>query len=268
MKTLVSLLLIVLGIGSVTATVSHGDTLTEIRKKGVLVAGVRNSMPPFGFVDKQSGQIVGYDIDYVTAIARELGVKVKLVPVTPANRTALLQRGDIDIIAAAMTKTAGRSESVDFSLTYFLTGQQFLARKGTIGRIADLGGKTVGVVKGTTAGELLKNALPTVIIRSYDRYSQAIGALERGEIIALSTDGILLHGILSELPDKDRYEIPAVQISGDTYGLGMRKGDKRFMEFINTTLLALENSGEADRIFDKWLGPGTIYNMQKRFNRK
>ena len=62
--------------GKAALAAAPADTLTEVKKKGVLVAGVKDSLPPFGYVDEKSREIVGYDIDFIRAIARKLGVKV------------------------------------------------------------------------------------------------------------------------------------------------------------------------------------------------
>ena len=106
------------------------DTLAKVKQKGVLVAGVKDSLPPFGYVDEKTRQIVGYDVDFVKALADKLGVKIELKPVTSASRMPQLIEGNIDIIAATMTKTPERAQQIDFSSTYFLTGQKFLGEKG------------------------------------------------------------------------------------------------------------------------------------------
>ena len=75
----------------------------------------------------------------------------------------------------------------------------------------------------------------------------------------------ILAGILDKAPNKEQFEIPNVQISDEPYGLGMRKGDKNFVDFVNKTLLEMEKSGEAKRIFDKWFGPTTQFHLQRNF---
>ena len=79
--------------------------------------GVKDSTPGFGFVDEKTREIVGYDVDFVRAIANGLGVKLQLKPVTSASRMPQLVEGNIDIIAATMTKTAERAKQIDFSYT-------------------------------------------------------------------------------------------------------------------------------------------------------
>src|SRR5512138_2150180 len=86
------------------------DTLEAVKKKGVLVAGVKDSTPGFGFVDEKTREIVGYDVDFVTAIAKKLGVKLELKPVTSSTRMPQLTEGNIDIIAATMTVTPERAQ--------------------------------------------------------------------------------------------------------------------------------------------------------------
>src|SRR6266568_789060 len=78
MKKLVTLFMI-MALGTITArTALAGDTLADAKKKGVLVVGCKDSLPPFGYIDEKTRQIVGYDIDFVNAIARKMGVKVEL----------------------------------------------------------------------------------------------------------------------------------------------------------------------------------------------
>jgi polar amino acid transport system substrate-binding protein len=241
------------------------DTLAEVKKKGVLVAGVKDSLPPFGYIDEKSRTIVGYDIDFINAIARKLGVKVELKPVTSASRMPQLQEGNIDIIAATMTKNAERAKVIDFSHTYFFTGQKFITRKGAVKSLKDLEGKKIGTAKGSTSEQNVKKAIPSATVLSFDDYPQALLALEQGKVSAVTTDEAILAGILSKAPNKAQFEIPNVQISDEPYGLGMRKGDRHFVDFVNKTLLEMEKTGEAARIFNKWFGPGTPFHLNRTF---
>jgi polar amino acid transport system substrate-binding protein len=241
------------------------DTLAEIKKKKVLVAGVKDSLPPFGYIDEKTRAIIGYDIDFVNAIAAKLGAKVELKPVTSASRMPQLQEGNIDIIAATMTKNAERAKVIDFSVTYFFTGQKFITKKGTIKTLKDLEGKKIGTAKGSTSEQNVKKALPTATVLSFDDYPQAFLALQQGKVQAVTTDEAILAGILAKAPNKEQFEIPTIQISDEPYGLGMRKGDKNFVDFVNKTILEMEKSGEAKKIFDKWFGPTTQFHLQRTF---
>jgi len=257
--------LTVVFLSSLCGVALAGDTLDEVKKKGVLVAGVKDSTPGFGYIDEKTREIVGYDVDFCKAIAKKLGVKLELKPVTSATRMPQLVAGNIDIAAATMTKTADRAKQVEFSYTYFFTGQKFLTRKGMVKKLADLEGKKIGTAKGSTSEQNAKKALPAATILSFDDYPQAFLALQQGKVVAVTTDESMLAGILAKAPDKKNYEIPSIRISDEPYGLGIRKGDKNFLNFVNATLLEMEKKGEAKNIFNRWFGPKSPAPLKRDF---
>jgi polar amino acid transport system substrate-binding protein len=246
-------------------TAFAADTMDAIKQKGVLVVGVKDSTPPFGYIDEKTRSLVGYDVDFVAEIAKKLGVRLELKAVTSASRMPQLQEGNIDIIAATMTKTPERAKTIDFSFTYFLTGQKFLVKKGTVKSLADLDGKKMGTSKGSTSEQNAKKALPSATILSFDDYPQAFLALQQGKVFAVTTDESILAGMLAKTPNRDQFEIPDIQISDEPYGLGLRKGDKNLLDFVNKTLFEMEKNGEAKKIFDKWFGPGSPTPMKRNF---
>jgi polar amino acid transport system substrate-binding protein len=245
--------------------VSQADTLARVKEKGVLVAGVKDSLPPFGYIDEKSRQIVGYDVDFVTEIAKKLGVKIELKPVTSASRIPQLTEKNIDIIAATTSKTPQRLEQIDFSHAYFFTVQKFLVRKGTVKSLSDLEGKKLGTAKGSDSEQNAARALPTAVILSFDDYPQAFLALQQNKVFAVTTDEPILAGILTKAPNKAAFEIPDFHIYDEEYGLGMRKGDKNFIDFVNRTLLETEENGRAKEIFDKWFGPNSAVPIKRNF---
>jgi len=267
MKKLATLLMIMAlaAVSTKALAAPPADTLAEIKKKKVLVAGVKDSLPPFGYIDEKTRTIIGYDIDFVNAIAAKLGAKVEMKPVTSASRMPQLQEGNIDIIAATMTKNAERAKVIDFSHTYFFTGQKFITKKGAVKSLKDLEGKKIGTAKGSTSEQNVKKAIPSSTVLSFDDYPQALLAMQQGKVQAVTTDEAILAGILAKTPNKEQFEIPNVQISDEPYGLGMRKGDKNFVDFVNKTILEMEKSGEAKKIFEKWFGPKTDFHLQRNF---
>jgi len=248
-------------VGVLCSAALAGDTLAEVKKKGVLVAGVKDSLPPFGSVDPNTQKFVGYDIDFIKYIAKKLGVKVEYKPVSSANRIPMLMEGRVDILACTMTKTPERAKQIDFSYTYFLTGQKFLTKKGAVKTLKDFEGKRIATAKGSTSEQNVAKAVPSATILSLDDYPQGILALQQGKVIAVTTDESILSGQLGMLErkrtTKGQYEIPDIQISMEPYGLGMRKGDTNFVKFVNDTLLEMEKNGEAKKIFLRWFGPNS-----------
>ena len=259
-------------VGALCGAALAADTLADVKKKGVLVAGVKDSLPPFGSVDPDTKKFAGYDIDFVNYIAKKLGVKVEYKPVSSANRIAMLMENRIDILAATMTKTPERAKQIDFSYTYFLTGQKFLTKKGTVKTLKDLEGKKIGTAKGSTSEQNVKKSVPSATVLSFDDYPQGVLAVQQGKVIAVTTDESILAGQLGKLEKnpatKGQFEIPDLAISEEPYGLGVRKGDTNLLKVVNDTLLEMEKSGEAAKIFQKWFGPNTDTPLQRTFKIK
>jgi len=234
------------------------DTLEDVRKKGVLVVGVKDSTPPFGYRDNRSGEIVGYDVDIAKAVANKLGVRLEIKPVTSLDRIPQLLDGSIDMIAAMMSINPDRSKLIDFSSIYFRTTQKFLAKKGTIRSLKDLAGKKIATAKGSTAERNLKVAIPGAKIVLYNDYDQAARALYQGKVAALATDEVILTGLLEKAPGKQKYDIPDIGISDEIYGLGVRKGNRNFLDQVNSALKDLGTTGEGRKIFVKWFPAGKV----------
>jgi polar amino acid transport system substrate-binding protein len=248
------------------AAPAQADLLQDIKSRGTLVAGVKDSIPPFGFIDPSTRGIVGYDIDFAATIARALGVKLQTVPVTTATRIPELMQGKIDLIAATMTHTAERAQQIDFSLTYFVTGQKVLARRSAgISRVADLNGKRVSSVRGSTSEQNIRRAVPGVQVISFNDYPNAFLALAQRKVVAMTTDEIILMDLQRRSPRADDYALLDEFISTEPYGLGIRKGEPGFLKEVNRVLLEMEKSGEAAGIFEKWFGPKSDTPLKRNF---
>jgi len=235
------------------------DTLADVKAKGVLVAGVRGTAPPFGTINPKTDLNEGYDIDFVHYFAKKLGVKVEFKTVTASNRIPMLLDGKVDILAAALTITPDRAEKINFSYAYFLTGKKFLAQKGKFKTLKDFTGKKIGTAKGSAAEKTLAAAVPESVIVPYNDYPTAITALRQGKVHAVSTDEAILAGQLSPLEKsaatRGKFEIPEIRISTEVLGFGIRKDDANFLKFINAALIEMEQTGEARKIFNRWFGP-------------
>ena len=151
MKKILALALTVAFVAGLAGIALAEDTYDIVKKKGVLVVGVKDATPGFGYIDPKTREIVGYDCDFGAYIAKKMGVKLELKGVTSAARIPQLQAGNVDLVIATLTWTAERAKQVDFSYTYLLTGQKFLVKKGTVKSLADLDGKKIGTAKGSTS---------------------------------------------------------------------------------------------------------------------
>lgn len=259
-KTLLTALILSLASGLALA-----DRLDDIKKNGVLRVAAFDSNPPFGFLDAKTQKINGLDVEYAAAIAKKLGVKLELVPTNPANRIPLLVSGKADLVAANFTITAERAQQIDFSQPYFATGARFIARKGTLKSAEQLAGLRVGVDKGTTQEILLREKYPKTTLVAYDDTPLAFAALRNGNVQAISQDDAKLIALLAQAPDKAKYEVSPFALSREYEGVGLPKGEARLQAVVNKTLVQLEKSGEAQKIYDRWFGPKTKAPLVRDF---
>ena len=245
------------------SSVAQADRLEDIKSAGVLRVAAFDSNPPFGFVDEKTRQITGLDVDYAQALAEKLGVKLEIVPTNPANRVPLLTSNKVDLVLANFTITEERAKQIDFSIPYFASGQQFLAKKGVLSSPEQLNDLRIGVDKGTTNEIVLRDKYPQARLIAYDDTPFAFTALRNGNVQAITQDGPKLIGLLANVPDKENYEIPPFSISDDLIGIGIPKGEENLKAFVDETLLALEEAGVAEKIYNTWFGPESNTPLQR-----
>ncbi len=231
------------------------DKLDDIKTRGYLLVGVTESSPPFSFRGPDNS-IVGYDVDLANCVAKSLGVSTRTISIINAERIPALQQDRVDLVAAGMSRSKGRANAVDFSFAYLDSPHQVLVRKSSgIGRIAQLAGRKLALVKSASVDGDLKTAVPTMQIVFFDNYDAAFAALADGAVDGFLADRLLLlwfaqkSGNPANFALIDEYELPR------TAGFALKKNEPRFLDFVNQTLLKLEASGEAAKIFDKWFSP-------------
>jgi glutamate/aspartate transport system substrate-binding protein len=237
-------------------------TLEKINRTGVLVIGTRTGSPPFAFINKNN-EWVGFSIDLVEqavvpAISKKLGkpVKVEKKESSPATRIPLLSANAVDLIAGTMTDTLERRQSVDFSLTFFLTGAQFLVKKGSpIKGIEDIAGKRIAAQQGSTNAKIIREKVPTAQLREFPDQPSAFQAMVQGQVDAYTNDGIQLAGLKAKAPRPDDWEIVGDFYSREPYGMAMRKGEADFKAVVDEGLKEALRSGKYFDLYDKWFGP-------------
>lgn len=244
---------------------SAGDQLDAIRKSGELKVAIFDSNPPFGSIDPQSRRIVGYDADFAQALADSLGVKLKLTPTNPANRIPLLQSRAVDLIVADITITPERSEVIDFSIPYFVSGQQVLVPVAKSEVLQDYARSRIAAVKGTTGEQNIRKLLPQARVIAYDDLPAALTALRSGQVDAVTQDSALLAGLLAAAPDAASFKIIGGTLSREEIGVGVRKGETRLRDHVDATLRDLEGQGRAASIFDRWFGNGSASRQTRTF---
>ena len=242
---------------------ASADTLKRIRDTGVLLVGVREASVPFSFLDAQK-QPQGYSVDLCMRIADAIKNELKLpkldikfVPVTSANRIAMVKDGKVDLECGSTTNTRDRQKDVAFAYTTFVAGIKMLAKKGAnISSVEDLRGKTIVVTTGTTSEKMLKqlNAERLMNIKFIDSpdHNESFKAVQDGRAVAFPMDDVLLYGLVSKSGKPDDFAVVGKYLSVEPYGIMMRKDDPQFEKLVDRALNELFQSGEVRRIYNKW----------------
>lgn len=239
------------------------STLEKINRTGVFTVGTRTASPPFGYINKQN-EWVGFSIDLAKLVHKNIekklnkSIKFELKESQPATRIPLITSGAVDLIAGTMTDTRARRDSVDFSLTFFVTGAQFLVKEGSpIRGIQDLAGKRVGAQQGSTNERLIRERVPQAQLVVFPDQPSGFTALVQGRVDTYTNDGIQLWGLKYKAPNPNEWKVVGDFYSNEPYGMAMRKNDSDFRAVVNNALMEAIEGGEYFKIYDKWFGPKT-----------
>ncbi len=238
-------------------------TLEKITRTGTLTIGTRTSSPPFAFVNKANNEWVGFSIDLVEqailpALKAKLGKDIKLEKKesTPPTRIPLLSSNAVDLIAGTMTDTRARRDSVDFSITFFVTGAQFLVKKSSpIKGIDSIAGKRVASQQGSTNAKIIREKVPSTKLQEFPDQAAAFQALVQGQVDAYTNDGVQLYGLKAKAPKPNDWKVVGDFYSYEPYGMAMRKNESDFRNVVNNGLMEAIETGKYFELYDKWFGP-------------
>ena len=256
-----SLVSLVVVAASITFS-SAQTTLEKINQSGTFTIGTRTGSPPFAYVNKNN-EWVGFSIDLVETsilpvISKKLNKQIKLEKKesAPNTRIPLLTSNAVDLIAETMTDTQSRREQVDFSLTFFATGAQFLVKRGApIKGIQTIAGKRVAAQQGSTNAKIIRERVPTAKLLEFPDQPAAFQALAQGQVQAYTNDGIQLAGLKAKAPKPDEWVVVGEFYSYEPYGMAMRKNDSDFRQLVNLGLMEAIESGKYFELYEKWFGP-------------
>lgn len=266
MRSLFALICVAVGLGSAQAQApaASAGTLKKIADTRSVTLGYRTEAAPFSFAGPD-GQPAGYVVDLcrrvVASLERQLKVEriaVRWVPVTADNRIAQVASGAVDLECGTTTVTMGRSERVDFSSLTFIDGGSFVTRADGPRRLADLAGKTVGVLPGTTTEARLRAVLKErlidarVLVLRDER--DGVAALADKRIDAFANDRIALVGrVLVAQPAGVAFALAEEDFSVEPYALMMRR-DADFRLAVNRALAQIYGGPAIGEVYDRWFG--------------
>jgi polar amino acid transport system substrate-binding protein len=229
------------------------DKLADIKARGRLLVGVTESSPPFSFRDDGHG-IVGYDVDLAERVAKSLGVTTEKIAIINAERIAALQQDRVDLVAVGMTRAKGRAKEIDFSSAYLDSPHMVLVRNDSgIARVGDLA--KLALVRSASVDAELKAAVPAMQIVLFDDYNGAFAALANKQVDGFLADKMLLLWFAQRSGHPEDFVLMGDYQLPRTAGFALKKDEPGFRDFVDRTLLELEASGEAAKIYDAWFAP-------------
>jgi ABC-type amino acid transport substrate-binding protein len=232
-----------------------GTTMARLQEAGKITIGVKFDVPPFGFRNPQSGDVEGFDVDLGRAIAEELGVEPDFIEAISDNRIPFLQRGTADLILSTMTITGERDKEIDFSDPYYVArGRILVPEDSDIQGLEDLAGNSVCTALGSTYEETLREDAPDADLRLVDSYSECLELLQNGAVDAISTDDVILTGMIIQ---DDSLKLVGDPLTIEPYGAGIKNGDTELQGFVNEVVEAYKSDGRWAASYEKWVGQYT-----------
>jgi len=239
------------------------SVLKKVLERGTIRVGDCLSFAPFGFINK-AGNPDGYDVDIAKQMASDLGVKLKMVDTSSANRIPNLLTGKVDVVICNFTENTERAKQIAFTNPYVVAGESLLVRKSShIGGINDLSGKTVAAVKGSTDAQLVKSLNSHAGTQDYDTSQAAILAVRQGQADAMMEDS----NFLTYQAKLD----PSLTVTHDSLvpleynGFGLVQGDPTWQGWLNQFLFELNTSGQNKHLYQKWFGAAPRYSLQPSY---
>ncbi|WP_328906364.1 glutamate ABC transporter substrate-binding protein [Streptomyces sp. NBC_00234] len=234
---------------------SSADTIT---------IGIKFDQPGIG-LKTPDGTYTGFDVDVATYVAKQLGfdaADIQWKEAKSADRETLLERGDVDFIAASYSINDEREAKVDFAGPYLLAHQDILIRADddSIKEPQDLNSKKLCSVTGSTSAQNVKEEIaPQAQLQEYGGYSECLTGLENGVIDALTTDDSILAGYAAQDEFKGKFKLGGFKLSNENYGIGVQQGSE-LKDKINTALEKMVADGSWESYVEKNFGPANYQN--------
>ncbi|RZT20409.1 amino acid ABC transporter substrate-binding protein (PAAT family) [Kribbella sp. VKM Ac-2569] len=243
-----------------------GTTMGKIQARGRLIAGVSADSLHLGSRNPISGQIEGFDIDMINAVADAIfgkpadgqPHKVELRVISSPQRIPSLENKSVDIVARNMTINCERWKRIAFSAEYYRSGQKTLVqRDSTAKSLQDLSGQTICAPAGSTSLDNLKKANPKIKPVTADTDTGCLVLFQQGKADGISGDDTVLAGDAAQDPYA---KVLTERISDEPYGLGINKGNIDFVRFVNGVLAQMKTPPAAGgpsewmKSYNTWLG--------------
>jgi glutamate transport system substrate-binding protein len=246
--------------GAGSKTFEAGTTMEKLNKAQVLRLGTKYDQPGFGLVGLSENP-EGFDVEIAKIIAEELGIpedKIEYTEAQSAVREELLETDRVDLVVATYTINDTRKERIDFAGPYYVAGQHLMVKaddNSITGPDSFKAGdkKVCSVTNSTPAGNIVQYlANETEQLVLFGGYQECVDALTAGDVDAVTTDNVILTGFIAR--NEGQFKLAGEKFTDEPYGIGVKKGDTAFREFINKTLEAAFADGRYEQAWKDTAG--------------
>jgi len=228
---------------------SATPTLDAIKAAGALKIGTSPDYPPFESLDTQNN-VIGFDVDLMTEVAKALGVKLEIVQMGFDGLIPALQSKKFDVMAAGVSVTAERKQAVDFTDPYLVGTDAIVVRTDwstPVKGLEDLKGHSVAVQLGTVQADAAKK-VGGINVKEYNLFTEAATA-----VASKQADALYLHKVVAEAFIKAN---PVLKIAAETpakdTAFALRKDTPDLTQFVNGVLAKMKQDGSFDALVAKW----------------
>lgn len=240
------------------ASFEAGTTMEKLNKAGAVKIGTKFDQPLFG-LKGLDGKPVGFDVEIAKIIAGKLGIsadKIEWVETPSKVREEVIEQGKVDFVVATYTINDKRKERISFAGPYYEAGQDLMVKKdnSTITGPEALKGAGARVcsVTGSTPAENIKKYVDADKLTLFDVYSKCADALRTGQVDVVTTDNVILLGLIDA--SKGEFKLVDKPFTKEPYGIGLKKGDTKFCQFINDTIKEASSGGGYEKAWKDTAG--------------
>jgi polar amino acid transport system substrate-binding protein len=246
-----------------TLAPASARTLDEVISSGTIRVGVNPTLPPLGKFDEKN-QIVGFDVDFATEIAKMLGVKLEVVQVGSPDRIPFVVSGKIDFVMGAMTRNPERAKVIDFTVPAHTEVLGILTTEGQEykeWKEMDKPEVTFVQVRGSTPVKFIEDNLKNAKVTLLDNYPDAVRALAQGRGTAM-IDVMDFMGEHMEKHRNTKWKIVEAPVDIYYCGLGVAKNATGLKDWLNVAIFEMHRRGKTAEIWKKWFGMDMIAPVQ------
>ena len=225
-------------------------------KDKVLYVGCESAFAPFTYINDK-GELVGFDLDLIRAMAATEGFKVEVRAFPFDGLIPALMTGSIDLIISGFTISPERAKRVDFSDPYYRCGLTFLIKTVNADKfntLEDLKNEVLCSQIGTTGALYTTKVLPNVKLRQFNSQPECYLELQNDGCVAVCNDRPVNDFFLATSKTKEIVSKPITTDTSEYYGIAVRKGDTRMLNLINKALKNTLENGDFKRISEQWFG--------------